>query len=237
MYDVAKVSRIGSRQVNQDFALSLADETGAYLVVCDGLGAYSDSDRASRISAHIIAQAVAQKESLTALYLGDVFKRAHDEIVRAKERGEISPSSCSTASFCYLSQDSVCTAHCGDTRVYIFRQGRISFVTKDHSLAQIAVDKGKINRADIADHKDQNKLTRVLGGKFFILPDTHFEQPLTVGDGVLVCSDGWWSALSEAEILRAFSSCVSAEDGLRRMEEIINGKAGDNYTALLAIIK
>lgn len=127
-------------------------------------------------------------------------------------------------------------AHTGDTRVYFFRGGTLGFYSKDHSLARAAVERGEITAAEIRGHEDQNKLTRVLGSDGFSAPDYKICDDYANGDSILICTDGFWEYVYEYEMERVLQSTDGANPALRKMEEILRGRAHeghDNYTAML----
>jgi len=137
--------------------------------------------------------------------------------------------------------DKTAIAHIGDTRVYLVRQGKIVHQTRDHSLAQIAVDNGEISLHNIRQHKDQNKLTRVLGSDYFVAPDIKIiDTPLEIGDGFLICTDGWWEYVYEDEIEAIFALTKDPQDALLRMERRLNKRApqyNDNFSAIIAMVE
>jgi serine/threonine protein phosphatase PrpC len=51
----------------------------------------------------------------------------------------------------------------GNTRLYLFRKGRLGLKSKDQSIAQLAADSGKITHDEIAEHEERFNLTNYLG--------------------------------------------------------------------------
>jgi serine/threonine protein phosphatase PrpC len=131
-------------------------------------------------------------------------------------------------------------ANIGDTRVYIFKKNKLAFQTTDHSLAQVAVERGEITLAEIRSHKDQNKLTRVLGSDYYIAPDVEvFEEPVEPGDSFLLCTDGFWEYVNEDEMEEDLAAETDPVKCIRRMEKRLKSRAdkyNDNYTVLVAKI-
>lgn len=168
-------------------------------------------------------------------------QKAHEYVATYKEQNPIIASSCTTLACVFSENDKMVIAHIGDTRVYVVRQGKIDFQTKDHSLAQVAVDKGEINSHEIRQHKDQNKLTRVLGSDYFVAPDIKIlDTPLEKGDGFMLCTDGWWEYVYEDEIEAIFKLTNNPQDALQRMERRLTKRApqyNDNFSAIIAMIQ
>jgi serine/threonine protein phosphatase PrpC len=105
-------------------------------------------------------------------------------------------------------------------------------------MAQAAVDSGKIKLSEVRNHKDQNKLTRVLGSDYYAEPDCQtFDNPLQSGDWFLVCTDGWWEYVFEEEMEGVLRISKSPQDALNRMEKRLLKRApynNDNFTAIAA---
>ena len=239
--DTAKLCRRGGRDINQDCAGAFEANGRLLLVVCDGLGAYDGSGIASRICADALASFVNCGERMTADGINALFKAAHEKITAAKLGGAISPSSCTTAAAGLSDGNDVAVAHIGDSRVYVYERGEPSFRTTDHSVAQLDVDRGIIVPGELRFHKDQNKLTRVLGGRYFVLPDVRFlGRPIAEGDAFLLCTDGWWEHTEEFETEEDLLTAGSSAEVLARGESRIIARASgayDNYSAVLAVAR
>lgn len=131
-------------------------------------------------------------------------------------------------------------SHIGDTRIYLFKGGKLSYQSKDHSLSQVAVDMGQITLREIRTHKDQNKLTRVLGNDYYIAPDCEVRtEPLTAGDAIIICTDGFWEYVYEEEMEEDLVSSANADEAIFKMEQRLLARVGrynDNYSAVVAMI-
>lgn len=236
----------GGREYNQDFLDHTANSDGACLVVCDGLGSYYGSEVASRICAMSIIEnykQVMQLDSERAVkpeYVQSYIQAAHNRVVDEKERNPKIKSSCTTVACVITDYKYTVIAHIGDTRVYFFKNGKHRFQTKDHSLSQIAVEMGQIPLRDIRSHKDQNKLTRVLGSDYYIPPDCDiYDTPLAPGDAFILCTDGFWEYVYEEEMEQDLAASASPDEALIRMEQRLLArvtKFNDNYSAIVAMV-
>ena len=227
----------GGRKSNQDNAGWRADGGKACFVVCDGLGAYSGSGIASRICTEVMCDGFMNGGSPTAECITALAERAHRRIIEEKtENGHID-GACTTLAGVFTDGSRTVIAHIGDSRVYRFAAGRIRFCTADHSVAQMDVESGRISRRDLRYHRDQNKLTRVLGGRRYLPPDiTESDAPLAAGDAFLLCTDGFWEYVDENEMEYALTLGLPGEGMLGYMEKKLLSRASgehDNYTALL----
>lgn len=241
---LASLCKQGGREYNQDFVAGTVSGPEACLVVCDGLGSYVGSEVASRLCATFIVDAYekTREQDHDRAFLPESLKAyvqaAHNYVAEYKERVPEIHSSCTTVA-CFLTDgNTTVLGHIGDTRIYVFRNNKLVYQTKDHSLSQLAVDMGQIPLRDIRTHKDQNKLTRVLGNDYYIEPDCEIDRaPLAENDAVIICTDGFWEYVYEEEMEADLSSSTTPEEALAKMEARLLSrisKYNDNYSAIVA---
>ncbi|HYF11953.1 MAG TPA: Stp1/IreP family PP2C-type Ser/Thr phosphatase [Actinomycetota bacterium] len=123
--------------------------------------------------------------------------------------------------------------HVGDSRAYLLRDGRLSIVTKDHTVVAKMVEEGEISAAEAETHPHRNIVTRVVGVESTVQAD---EGILDVRDGdrLLLCSDGLSGMVPHddiAEVLRTERDPQAAVDALVRAANAAGGV--DNITAVL----
>lgn len=242
--EVAYQSNKGGREHNQDYIAYCKSGADACLVACDGLGSYSGSEIISQICA----------ETLTSLFKADVESEARDTyevehcrenvkatqraIIDVKERLPELKSACTTMACVITNLNKSFLIHIGDTRIYLFRHGKMLFQTRDHSLAQYAVDRGEIRQGEVRTHRDQNKLTRVMGSDYYIPPDIDiYNEPLEEGDSFVLCTDGYWEYVFEHELEELLRTSLSAEQILEETINMVNERApqsNDNYSVIIA---
>lgn len=234
-YLTATITDKGGRAYNQDYLRVKTSAAGVCAVVCDGLGAYDGSDEAARLCADCILDEYADGSAVNcAETLQAYVRKAHGQIVAYKDAHPELPSICTTVACAVADDTGVCVAHVGDSRIYVVRDGKPTLVTRDHSLARAAVDRGEIALHQIPSHKDQNKLTRVLGGDSFMPPDCETFPPLAPGDGLILCTDGVWEHVFDADMERLFAEEPAAViDGFVRLIEKRKSEYNDNYTAVV----
>lgn len=236
----------GGREYNQDFLDMKVADDGACLVVCDGLGSYYGSEVASRICANKIVETYDQIKGLDAdravrpEFVQSYVQSAHNCVTDEKEHNAKIRSSCTTVACVVTDFKSTVMSHIGDTRIYFFKNKKLHYQTRDHSLSQIAVEMGQIALRDIRTHKDQNKLTRVLGSDYYIPPDCDvYNTPLAAGDCFILCTDGFWEYVYEEEMEEDLAVSKTPDEALARMEHRLLErvtKFNDNYTAIVAMV-
>ncbi len=104
-----------------------------------------------------------------------------------------------TLTAAYLEETSLAIAHVGDSRAYLFRDGSLQRLTRDHSLVDELVRRGKLTEEQAAEHPQRSIITRALGPEPEVEVDT-WTYPVRAGDVLLLCSDGLTSMVSEEEV-------------------------------------
>ncbi len=241
--NVASISKKGGRQCNQDYTDYAVSNDTICIAVADGLGAYHGSEFAGETAVRAVMKyfrkAVSHGDEIfSGAFMNKLFKFAHVAIQKVKSESPELRQCCTTLSVAIVHDDKLICAHTGDTRIYFFRDGKIEFFSKDHSLARLAADRGEITYDNIRTHKDQNKLTRVIGSDYFVQPDFKIYNGMAENDALLICTDGFWEFVFESDMENIISDDTDAKTMLTNMEEILLTRApetNDNYTASLVL--
>jgi protein phosphatase/serine/threonine-protein phosphatase Stp1 len=117
----------------------------------------------------------------------------------------------------------------GDSRAYLFRNGVLARVTRDHSLVQDMVDSGSLSEEEAERHPQANVITRAVGADGPLELDKATGRA-AAGDVFLLCSDGLFKAMDEPEIAARLLGGASAE---ALVEAAVAQGARDNVTAIL----
>jgi protein phosphatase len=124
-------------------------------------------------------------------------------------------------------------AHLGDSRIYLFRGGRLEQLTRDHSWIQQMIDEGKL-MPDEAFHWGFNGGPSQYAGMSGRAEADVRELPLQAGDQLLLCSDGLTCMLSDAELQALFARRLDPQETCCQLVEAANAAGGkDNITALI----
>ena len=94
----------------------------------------------------------------------------------------------------------VVIGHVGDSRVYLFRGGRLHQLTRDHTYVQALMDLGQLNAAEAARHPLRHVLTRSLGGSEHGAEGDFQRAQLADGDQLLLCTDGLTNMVDDATV-------------------------------------
>jgi serine/threonine protein phosphatase PrpC len=126
-------------------------------------------------------------------------------------------------------------AHVGDSRAYLYRDGRLEHITRDHTLAQHLADRGHISQEEVETHPKRHFLTSVVGGSTKWVDSDLHHVALQLGDAVVVCTDGLTGAVKDEEIAGILGSAPSCDDACDSLVSLtLERGAPDNVTVIVA---
>jgi hypothetical protein len=127
----------------------------------------------------------------------------------------------------------VIVAHVGDSRAYLLREGRLTQLTRDHTVVAELVANGALSTVDAENHAYKNVLSRNLGARADAKPDV-IEVELAPGDRLMLCSDGLYGYASTDAIQYLLGSTDAPEHVARDLVDLaLRGGGGDNVTAIV----
>lgn len=229
----AAASHVGKiRSNNQDSGYA-----GEYLfVVADGMGGHAGGDVASALAIQSIAHVDRRFDSAAdaAEALRSALLEANHELAETVfEHPELAGMGTTVSSIVRVG-DQLALAHIGDSRIYRWREGTLTQITKDHTFVQRLVDSGRITAEEAAIHPRRSVLMRVLGD-VDLTPEIDIDVLDTrAGDRWLICSDGLSGYVAEsrlAELLAEHPDAVVAIQAL--IDESLDNGAPDNVTAVV----
>lgn len=226
----AKYTCAAGHDVNEDSCLCAADK--GIFIVADGLGGHADGEKASMTAVDYIEENSFGGYTTERIY--ELMESANKEVLQNGGGGK------STVAAAFIENGRLFYTNVGDSRVYIFRSGRIISQTKDHSVCQASVDMGMLSPDEIRGSEDRSRLLKVLGSEESLNIKKRY-QPVTLQDkdAFLVCSDGFWEYVYENEMEADLLKSDSAELWLKYMlkRHILRAEnKGDNYTAVCGIV-
>ncbi|MXW69016.1 MAG: serine/threonine-protein phosphatase [Acidimicrobiia bacterium] len=125
-------------------------------------------------------------------------------------------------------------AHVGDTRAYLYRQGRITELTNDHTVAWQWMQRG-MDPVEAHSLPNSASLVRVLGFDSELEVE-ETKMSLRDGDRWLICSDGLYRMLSDRDMRDVLESGDTEECVWGLLEKGLSRGASDNATVVLADI-
>ena len=224
-------------------------ETAYVLLVADGMGGAAAGEIASEIAITSLVDLVLRTpdwimrldEESTREMLARMDQRIGQiaGILRDKVRSDPSLSGMGTTMTfaCSLGEDLV-VCHIGDSRAYLFRDGRLHRLTRDHTMAQTLADAGVISPDAVDSHPMHHVLTHVIGAKDEKAQAELGMLKLIDGDAVLLCTDGLTDMVTDERIGGALANVAGGQSPAdvcaSLLEMALEGGGRDNVTVALA---
>ncbi len=239
-YENAQTSLLGDRKSNQDRCLLMQAPDAILLALADGMGGHPRGEMAAQILMDTSRKAFLTSRkpiSNPRVFLSGLMDMTHQQIIEygSQQTPPIEPRT--TGVLCLIQENHAHWAHIGDSRLYIMRNGIIALRTDDHSYVEKLRQQGVISAAQLHTHRLRNYVTRCLGGQNnHPVAELGGPFPLEEGDTILLCSDGFWGALSERTLVDAIyknaQPLVSVINSLSAQAENHSKPESDNVTAI-----
>lgn len=235
-FTYATFTNVGGREVNEDSHGVFSAEGNTCYVLCDGLGGHGMGDIASSKVVEVVGKEF-EKTKFEADLLGKLFITAQEALMEEQAVRNAKRKMKTTGVIVVTDRKNAYIGHVGDSRGYVFYKNKVKTRTADHSIPQMLVLSGEIKEEQIRNHPDRNTLLRVMGVDW---DEPMYELmspiPLRKCQAFLLCSDGFWELVDEAEMCAQLKKARSAEEWLNGMVETVqkngDGKNMDNYTAI-----
>ena len=230
-------SDAGGRPENEDHGGIFVTSKNLIAVVADGLGGQGEGGAASALALEVLSKCGAEGGLPGRETLETYFDQANRAILQRQENQTHMKT---TAVYLCICEGNAVWAHIGDSRLYHFYQNRLCDFTLDHSVSQVAVYLGEIQRKDIPRHEGRSRLLRALGCEE-IAPE--IREPIRLETGrhaFLLCSDGFWEYLGDEEMEKALARAKTAEqwvDSLRKKAGKRFCQGNDNNTAMAVMLE
>ena len=229
-------------RVNEDaFRIGCA---GRVWVVADGMGGQKCGAIASRITVDAVIESMDRTYAANPLttndlarslerQLRDALRAAHERVLSkgatddgCRGLGSAVVAGCVCGDFLYI-------GHAGDARAYVSRGGSLNRLTTDHSAIALDVVRGMLTWEEARRHRSRSRLHQAAGVNAAFEPAFTSVQ-LSARDKILLCSDGVWGMLSDAEI----SEVLGSEMSVLQMTHVLANRAlaaggRDNLTVVL----
>lgn len=235
-FSVFQVSRKGGREKNEDrMGYSYTRGSGIF-ILADGMGGHPEGEVAAQLALQAIS-AMFQKEAKpevpnVSAFLEAALMAAHRQILRyAIEKGMLDTPR-TTIVAAVVQAGAVSWIHCGDSRLYLVRQGELLARTRDHSFIEQHQNGGA--GAKLPDRFNRNVLFTCLGSPTKPVFDLTGPVVLQQGDKLMLCSDGLWGTLNDADITYDLSHKPVSEAVPDLVEKALRkaGDSSDNVTMI-----
>ena len=210
---------------------------GLLLMVCDGMGGRA----AGEVAAHLAAESM--KRNLVGG--GEAVRHPAESLKHAivdantavRAEAAANPSERGMGTTCTAAivlPDRLVVGQVGDSRAYLMHDGKMQALTSDQSIAGQLADAGVIGREQIENHPLRNVLVQAVGGAATIKPVIS-QGALSVGDRILICSDGLHACVSEERIAAILRDTADLQAATRSLIQAALAAGGpDNVTVIVA---
>ncbi|HFD39133.1 MAG TPA: Stp1/IreP family PP2C-type Ser/Thr phosphatase, partial [Anaerolineae bacterium] len=236
------------RQINEDFVGYFVPgdqdprrKQGAIFAVADGMGGHLAGEVASRQAVEGVIRAYYTAAATPGPAPGDdagpalvrAFEQTNHALHTLAQSDPRRSNMGTTLVAAIIREGKLSIANVGDSRAYLLRGGRLTQITRDHSLIGEQVQGRVLSQAQARKHPYRHIITRALGTHSTVQVDL-FEGEWQAGDSLLLCTDGLSGTLSArrmARLLRRAPSPQQAADQLVSQAEAQGSR--DNISALV----
>lgn len=210
-------------------------------IIADGMGGHQHGEVASLMATRAMSDYLIKQVYFPLMGLGSETQidSLHEIMAKGVSKAqkavlENAPGGGTTLTAALIIGERVTIAHVGDSRAYfLYNDGRMQAVTMDHSLVRRLIELGQLTKEEAAVHPQRNVLYRALG------QNEPFEAEINTmvfpnSGYLLLCSDGLWGVVPEAEIFRIVMNAENLSLACHRLVEAANAAGGpDNISVVL----
>jgi serine/threonine protein phosphatase PrpC len=213
--------------------MSLFGRPGSWLfVVADGMGGHRGGEIASRVAVQTMVDVFGQlsRHDPPGKALKEALVAANEAIL---ERGQGIPElgkMGTTVVAATVAEEAVYLSNVGDSRAYLIHGDSIHQITQDHSLVSEQIRAGLIAEDD--PFARRNILTRAVGRAGHLEID-QFEEPWQRGDILMMCSDGLWGVISDAQMAAVLSELEPQPASEKLVHMAMTGQSSDNISVVV----
>jgi PPM family protein phosphatase len=225
--EVARTDPGRQRHANEDAYYARAP----VFAVADGMGGAQAGEVASKIAADAFEERT--DDGSPEQQLTRVAREANRRIFELSQEDSSRSGMGTTLTGALISDDEVSIVHVGDSRAYLYRDGELRQLTRDHSLVEELRRQGRLTTEEAEEHPQRSIITRALGPERSVEIDVHTHQARS-GDLYLLCSDGLTSMVREERMREILEDSGSLRTAAERLVAEANDMGGrDNITVVM----
>lgn len=244
--DLSRSLRVESTSMPVDTPSRLCGgPLGHLFLVADGMGGHQAGNRASELainffvanllnSLHWVIRPDIGSEQRFLSDLKDILVATHRAIVADSNSQANYKGMGTTLTAAYLVWPKIWIVHAGDTRCYLFRNGELRQITRDHTIANQLLEHGAIAVDTASTSHWANILWNALGaGAKDVVADI-YRADLLPGDRILLCSDGLNKHVDDKTIQSVLQETLDPDQACEQLIDLANAAGGsDNITAIV----
>lgn len=243
---LAKSMKICHSNLEHEGELVFSDEDGYLLVVADGMGGAAAGETASAVALESVELFTLNTlkwflhlggpdESVLKSELRRGLERADRAVVSLAEQDSRLAGMGTTLTMAYTVGFDLYIVHAGDSRAYLYRDGKLEQITVDHTLVQLLVSGGVLTPEAARTHHRRNVVTNVIGGPHPGVQADITKVQIAHGDKILLCTDGLSEPVSDDLIAEVMASGDDPGAIARDLVDLaMDHGAPDNVTVVVA---
>lgn len=211
--------------------------TESLFAVADGMGGHAAGEVASLVAVETLKEEF--EKNPTANGLVEATRAANTRVITKANEDDATRGMGTTVCAAALvpneagDGDALVIVNVGDSRAYLLRDGELSQITEDHSVADELQRAGQLTEEQAATDRRRHVLTRVLGMDNTVTPDRFDLDPFR-GDRVLLASDGLTNEVPDAEIASIMRRIEDPGEAARELVRVAKNNGGaDNITVVI----
>lgn len=235
MMKFSSVSNIGKiREINEDSYDNISIADYDFFIVADGMGGHSDGELASSLACKSFIEFIKTEKLDDYVNILDfqesAIYAANDEVYDlATNKNEKMGTTVVCCCIDYKN-NAYHLSHIGDSRIYLYRQGNLTQLTKDHSLVNELIERGALRAEEAENFANKSAVTRAVGVSPIAMAD-HNNLEIQEGDVMLLATDGLTNELTDEEISKIISENEDVYDLSQKLVEAALEAGGkDNIT-------
>jgi protein phosphatase len=222
------------------------EERNYLMIVADGMGGMAAGEVASRMA---LSSGIKQvlRQSQWRMHISsvevqavldrmvEILRKIDWTLTRAAQADPALTGMGTTMTVGYSLGIDLFVAHVGDSRAYLYRNGRLQQLTNDQTAAQALLDAGRLTPEEASRHWLRHVLTQAIGGRGGRLSVQVQHLQIENGDQLLLCTDGLFNMVEDAVIAGVLRNAAAANEGCQTLLNLaLDGGGKDNVTLTLA---
>jgi serine/threonine protein phosphatase PrpC len=228
------LSDVGKKRDHNEDSFLVNDALSLY-AVADGMGGHQAGERASKMALEglvgLIEKGEERADALAALR--EAAQSSGAKIFAAAQADESLHGMGTTLTSLWFQRGRAYLAHVGDSRAYLYRDGRVQQLSDDHSWVSEQVRAGMMTEEEAKESKFRHIITRSVGFEKEVQVDSA-AIPVQAGDCFVICSDGLSNYVEHEELARILQARFYREVP-RLLVDLANDRGGDDNVTVVVI--
>lgn len=229
----------GKRENNEDAIYPKENETNLIenlFIVCDGVGGMDKGEVASQLICDSFAKYFKKYEEdyFDLNFLKKAFQFVQEELNYHQNKYPETKGMASTLTLLFFNKEGAWAMHCGDSRIYHFRDKKIIGKTRDHSWVNEMLDRGHLTPEEAKNHRRKHIITRAMQGtENKTEADIKLIKDIKKDDYFFLSTDGVHDFIEESKLLEIICSTKNKQEKINAIAKICKENSKDNYSAFL----